>query len=104
MMYDLANLKKMKSLKELAPEAMAAFEAFDAAAFKDGAIPKKYKELIAVAVAFTTQCPYCIEVHVKNAKAAGRHRGRDRRGHDGGRGAAGRRRDHPRHPRDRLNR
>ena len=50
---------------------MAAFVAFDAAAFKDGAIPMKYKELIAVAVAFTTQCPYCIEIHAKKAKAAG---------------------------------
>jgi AhpD family alkylhydroperoxidase len=71
MMYDMANLKKMKSLKELAPEAMAAFTAFDAAALKDGAIPKKFKELIALGVAFTTQCPYCIEIHTKNAKAAG---------------------------------
>ena len=70
-MYDMANLKKMKTLKELAPEGMAAFVAFDAAAMKDGAIPKKYKELIALAVAFTTQCPYCIEIHAKAAKAAG---------------------------------
>jgi len=70
-MYDPSNLKKIKTLKELAPEGMAAFVAFDAAAMKDGAIPKKYKELIALAVAFTTQCPYCIEVHTKAAKAAG---------------------------------
>ena len=70
-MYDMANLKKLKSLKELAPEAMAAFTAFDAAALKDGAIPKKYKELIALGVAFTTQCPYCIEIHAKKARKAG---------------------------------
>jgi AhpD family alkylhydroperoxidase len=70
-MYDPANLKKLKTLKELAPEAMNAFVAFDQAALKDGAIPKKYKELIALGVAFTTQCPYCIEVHTKAAKAAG---------------------------------
>lgn len=70
-MYDPANLKKLKNLKELAPEAMNAFIAFDQAALKDGAIPKKYKELIALSVAFTTQCPYCIEVHTKAAKAAG---------------------------------
>ena len=37
----------------------------------DGAIPQKYRELIAIAVACTTQCPYCIEAHVKAAKAAG---------------------------------
>src|ERR1044071_9696701 len=70
-MYDMANLKKLKALKELAPEAMAAFTAFDAAALNRGAIPKKYKELIALGVAFATQCPYCIEIHSKNAKAAG---------------------------------
>lgn len=70
-MYDMANLKKLKTVKELVPETMAAFTAFDAAAMKDGAIPAKYKELIAIAVAMTTQCPYCIEIHGKKAKQAG---------------------------------
>jgi AhpD family alkylhydroperoxidase len=70
-MYDMANLKKLKTLKELAPDAMAAFQAFDAAAMKDGAIPAKYKELMAIAVAMTTQCPYCIEVHTKKARQVG---------------------------------
>ena len=70
-MYDMANLKKIKTLKELAPEGMAGFLAFDEAAFKDGAIPARTKELLALAVAFTTQCPYCIEIHAKRAKAAG---------------------------------
>ena len=70
-MFDMANLKKLKTLKELAPEAMSAFQAFDAAALKDGAIPAKTKELIALAVAFTTQCAYCIEIHAKKAKALG---------------------------------
>jgi AhpD family alkylhydroperoxidase len=37
----------------------------------DGAIPRKYKELIAVAVALTTQCPYCIEIHKEEALKAG---------------------------------
>jgi AhpD family alkylhydroperoxidase len=31
----------------------------------------KYKELIAVGVAVTTQCPYCIEIHIANARKAG---------------------------------
>lgn len=70
-MYDMANIKKLKTLKELAPEGMAAFAAFDAAAMKAGAIPAKYKELIAVAVAVTTQCPYCIDIHARKARAAG---------------------------------
>jgi AhpD family alkylhydroperoxidase len=70
-MYDMQNLTKLKKLGELAPEAVEAFHAFDKAAFADGTIPLKYKELMAVAVALTTQCPYCIEIHAKKAKKAG---------------------------------
>jgi AhpD family alkylhydroperoxidase len=70
-MHDMANLKKFKKLGELAPEAFNSFVAFDEAAFKGGVTPLKYKELIAVAVALTTQCPYCIEIHTKKAKKAG---------------------------------
>ena len=70
-MYDMKNLAKLKTLGELAPEAFKAFIAFDQAAFKEGAIPVKYKELMAVAVALTTQCPYCIEIHSKKAKQVG---------------------------------
>jgi AhpD family alkylhydroperoxidase len=70
-MYDMKNLKKFPKLGELAPEAFEAFVAFDEAVVKYGVIPLKYKELMAVAVALTTQCPYCIEIHTKKAKAAG---------------------------------
>lgn len=71
MMYDSANFKQLKNLKAVAPEPMAAFDALNAAVFKDGALTVKVKELIAVAVAMTTQCPYCIEYHAKQARAAG---------------------------------
>lgn len=70
-MYDIKNVKKLGKLGELAPDAMKAFAAFDKAALSDGAIPKKYKELIALAVAMTTQCPYCLEIHRDAAKKAG---------------------------------
>ena len=70
-MYDMKNLAKFKTLGELAPEAFRGFAAFDAAAFKEGTVPVKYKELMAVAVALTTQCPYCIEVHTGKARKAG---------------------------------
>ena len=70
-MYDMKNMTKLKTLGELAPEAFKAFVAFDEASLKDGAIPSKYKELMAVAVALTTQCPYCIEIHTKKAKKVG---------------------------------
>jgi AhpD family alkylhydroperoxidase len=67
-MYDIQNLEKFTMLETSAPEVMKAFLAFDKAAWTDGAIPRKYKELIAVAVAVTTQCPYCIELHVERAR------------------------------------
>jgi AhpD family alkylhydroperoxidase len=70
-MYDMSNLKKTKKLGELAPEAFHSFVAFDEAAFKGSAIPLKYKELMAVAVALTTKCPYCIDLHAKKARKAG---------------------------------
>ena len=70
-MYDMNNLKKLAKFAELAPEAWKAFVAFDEAVVKGGAIPLKYQELMAVAVALTTQCPYCIEIHSKRAKKAG---------------------------------
>jgi AhpD family alkylhydroperoxidase len=70
-MYDKANLKKLKTLGKGAPKAMDAFKAFDKAALEDGVVPKKYKELIALGVALTTQCPYCLDIHRGNAVAAG---------------------------------
>jgi len=70
-MYDTKHLAKLKTLQQLSPEVVDAFFAFDGAVFKDGAVPLKYKELIAVAVAITTQCPYCIDIHAKRAKDAG---------------------------------
>jgi len=70
-MYNKENLTKLKKMDALAPEVMKAFWAFDKAAVADGAIPAKFKELIAVAVALTTQCPYCIAIHSDNARKAG---------------------------------
>jgi AhpD family alkylhydroperoxidase len=70
-MYDPKNMQKLPALGAKAPDAWKAFLAFDKAALADGAIPKKYKELIAVAVALTTQCPYCIDIHNKAARDAG---------------------------------
>ncbi|HSY19374.1 MAG TPA: carboxymuconolactone decarboxylase family protein [Candidatus Acidoferrales bacterium] len=70
-MYNQKNLAKIGKMNNLAPEVMKAFWAFDQAAVAEGAIPVKYKELIAVAVALTTQCPYCIDIHADNARKAG---------------------------------
>jgi AhpD family alkylhydroperoxidase len=70
-MYNKDNLAKVKKMNSLAPELMKAFWAFDKLAVAAGAIPVKYKELMAVAVAVTTQCPYCVDIHTTNARKAG---------------------------------
>jgi len=70
-MFDMKNLSKLKVLNENAPDAMTAFWAFDKAAFTEGTVSVQHKQLMAVAVGLTTQCPYCIEIHVKAAREAG---------------------------------
>lgn len=70
--HDPEDLKLMPELKKLAPDEFKGFVALDAIVGKEnGAIPRKYRELMALAVAVTTQCPYCLDVHTKNAKRAG---------------------------------
>ncbi|HET6161374.1 MAG TPA: carboxymuconolactone decarboxylase family protein [Dongiaceae bacterium] len=70
-MYDMENLARLSDLKRAAPEAMDAFNGFADVVFTDGALSRKAKELMAVAVALTTQCPYCIELHAKDARRFG---------------------------------
>src|SRR5690554_5530141 len=53
--------------QDLAPKPLEAFKAFSASVFADGALPGKTKQIIAVAVAHVTQCPYCIRGHTKAA-------------------------------------
>jgi AhpD family alkylhydroperoxidase len=70
------DLKKLGEFKGLAPTEFSAFVEFDKIVGRDdGAIPRKYRELIALAVACTTQCPYCLDVHTRAAKRAGATRG-----------------------------
>jgi AhpD family alkylhydroperoxidase len=57
--------------RELAPDVHAAFEQFGHAVFADGALTEKTKQLIAIAVAHVTQCPYCIEGHTRLASRTG---------------------------------
>jgi AhpD family alkylhydroperoxidase len=63
---ELADLRK-----RLAPKPLEAFKAFSQIVFADGALPGKTKQLIAVAVAHVTQCPYCIRSHTKAAMQHG---------------------------------
>lgn len=48
-----------------------AFQAFSQNVFAEGALSAKTKQLIAVAVAHVTQCPYCIRGHTKAALGHG---------------------------------
>lgn len=63
----------MRNYKTASPDLLAAYAEFSGAVFaEDGReIPKKYRELMAVAVAVSSQCPYCIESHTKQAVRAG---------------------------------
>jgi AhpD family alkylhydroperoxidase len=70
-MYPESSRELHDKRKALAPDTLAAFRAFSQAAFADGALPAKTKELIAVAVAHVTQCPYCIRGHTQSALRKG---------------------------------
>jgi AhpD family alkylhydroperoxidase len=70
--HDSEDMKKLGEFKELAPKEFSTFVEFDKTVGRDdGAIPRKYRELMALAVASTTQCPYCLGVHTRAAKRAG---------------------------------
>lgn len=70
-MHSMDHLKRLPRLGKLSANATGKFWQWDEAALADGAVPKKVKELMAIAVALTTQCPYCIEIHKNKALAAG---------------------------------
>lgn len=70
-LYPDPSIELHRQRSALAPDAAAAFKAFGEAVFADGALPAKTKELIAVAVAHVTQCPYCIRGHTASALRKG---------------------------------
>jgi AhpD family alkylhydroperoxidase len=70
-MYPAVSKELAQRRRELAPEIHDAFRTFGQRVFADGALPSKTKELIAVAVAHATQCPYCIRGHTERAMKKG---------------------------------
>jgi len=73
--HDPEDTKRFKDMRQLAPVEFEAWVNLDRIVGReDGKIPRKYRELIALAVAHTTQCVYCIDAHVKGAKKAGASR------------------------------
>lgn len=74
--HDDSDLNHLTQLKEAAPREYQAWARLDGiVGYKDGQIPPKYRELIALAVAHTTQCVYCLDVHTGAAIAAGASKG-----------------------------
>jgi alkylhydroperoxidase/carboxymuconolactone decarboxylase family protein len=69
--YPKATRELAERRKELAPDIHDAFLDFSRKVFADGALDEKTKQLIAVAVAHVTQCPYCIQGHTKAALRKG---------------------------------
>ncbi|MGB6101900.1 MAG: carboxymuconolactone decarboxylase family protein [Comamonas sp.] len=69
--YPASSADIARKRRELAPKQLEAFRAFSAAAFAEGELDVKTKQLIAVAVAHVTQCPYCIRGHTDAALKAG---------------------------------
>ena len=70
-MQTMDNMKKLGKLDQAANDAWKNFQAFNDSVMGEGAISVKNKELIALAVALTTQCNYCLELHQQAAEKAG---------------------------------
>jgi AhpD family alkylhydroperoxidase len=67
-----SDIKTVPALIGLAPNEGQTFVAFNTATERtDGVIPRRYRELIALGVALTTQCAYCIDVHTRHAREQG---------------------------------
>lgn len=70
-LYARSNLSKLSFLGNNAHIGFRGYSNFSATSTKEGKLTAKFKETIAVAVAHATQCPYCIDVHTKNAVKLG---------------------------------
>lgn len=70
-LYHPTTPAEHRKRKDLAPDAHEAFVNFSRTVFADGALDAKTKQVIAVAVAHVTQCPYCIDGHTAAALRAG---------------------------------
>ena len=64
----------MGLLGDAAPERMGAFVQMDNAAYVEGELERKHKELMAIAVSVALRCPYCMTLHVKQCFELGASR------------------------------
>lgn len=70
-LFPAQTAETSKKKADLAPKQIEAWRAFSRAVFKEGVLDEKTRQLIAVAVAHVTQCPYCIKAHVPMAMKKG---------------------------------
>lgn len=70
--HDHSDTKFLRDIRKHAPREFEAWLNLDKIVqIEDGAIPRKYRELIALAVAHATQCVYCLDAHAAGAVKAG---------------------------------
>jgi AhpD family alkylhydroperoxidase len=69
--YPSMSKELAEERRKAAPGPAEAFKVFSQSVFANGALPTKTKQLIAVAVAHVTQCPYCIRGHTNAAMQQG---------------------------------
>jgi len=70
-LFPIATKELADKKAALAPKNKEAWRNFSKTVFEPGALDEKTKQLIAVAVAHVTQCPYCIRSHSKTALRKG---------------------------------
>ncbi len=58
-------------LLKLGSKVYEAFVALEQATFRDGALPRKQKELIALGISVVKDCESCMQWHIEQAAAAG---------------------------------
>lgn len=73
---EICRLRKQAHQKLLSAgsKVYQAFLDMEAAAYADGALPKKHKELIAVGISVFADCESCMQWHIEKAAQAGADR------------------------------
>ena len=69
--YDPADLRKFEKITEWSEELGKKFFEYYGEVFREGALTAREKSLIALAVAHTEQCPYCIDAYTKDGLQRG---------------------------------